>query len=220
MTFSKHLPKRKRFFLKDNKIKIKINHCYYCQIYYTQLDIKAANLHAPLDKEKLFTSLNNLAFNGILYSSISFKNKQFHPTNKFSIFSKAKANTAFNDKNNVREPMYLIYKSVKLLDMPENPTMVDWEKDNLAKRIMIENDFNGLKKMENFIDQLFDKQTILLLINCKLRRSQSSLHTARRCIPNVPTYISIDHEHQNGITNSSLVGVIIGDWKFFFILKS
>ncbi|KAG4108825.1 hypothetical protein H8356DRAFT_1350183 [Neocallimastix lanati (nom. inval.)] len=48
-----------------------------------------------------------------------------------------------------------------------------------------------------------------------LRRSQSSLHTARRCIPNVPTYISIDHEHQNGIINSSLVGVIIGDWKFY-----
>ncbi|KAG4086124.1 hypothetical protein H8356DRAFT_1357286 [Neocallimastix lanati (nom. inval.)] len=54
-----------------------------------------------------------------------------------------------------------------------------------------------------------------LLINCKLRRSQSSLHTARRCIPNVPTYISIDHEHQNGTINSSLVGVIIGDWKFY-----
>ncbi|KAG4084087.1 hypothetical protein H8356DRAFT_1355466 [Neocallimastix lanati (nom. inval.)] len=35
------------------------------------------------------------------------------------------------------------------------------------------------------------------------------------CIPNVPTYISIDHEHQNGIINSSLVGVIIGDWKFY-----
>ncbi|KAG4084863.1 hypothetical protein H8356DRAFT_1376225 [Neocallimastix lanati (nom. inval.)] len=48
-----------------------------------------------------------------------------------------------------------------------------------------------------------------------LRRSQSSLHTARRCIPNVPTYISIDHEHQNGTINSSLVGVIIGDWKFY-----
>ncbi|KAG4095168.1 hypothetical protein H8356DRAFT_1427332 [Neocallimastix lanati (nom. inval.)] len=56
---------------------------------------------------------------------------------------------------------------------------------------------------------------IQLLINCKLRRSQSSLHTARRCIPNVPTYISIDHEHRNGIINSSLVGVIIGDWKFY-----
>ncbi|KAG4102225.1 hypothetical protein H8356DRAFT_1381527 [Neocallimastix lanati (nom. inval.)] len=56
---------------------------------------------------------------------------------------------------------------------------------------------------------------IQLLINCKLRRSQSSLHTSRRCIPNVPTYISIDHEHQNGIINSSLVGVIIGDWKFY-----
>ncbi|KAG4090806.1 hypothetical protein H8356DRAFT_1335683 [Neocallimastix lanati (nom. inval.)] len=55
----------------------------------------------------------------------------------------------------------------------------------------------------------------LLLINCKLRRSQSSLHTARRCIPNVPTYISNDHEHQNGTINSSLVGVIIGDWKFY-----
>ncbi|KAG4085910.1 hypothetical protein H8356DRAFT_1354121 [Neocallimastix lanati (nom. inval.)] len=54
-----------------------------------------------------------------------------------------------------------------------------------------------------------------LLINCKLRRSQSSLHTARRCIPNVPTYISNDHEHQNGTINSSLVGVIIGDWKFY-----
>ncbi|KAG4098928.1 hypothetical protein H8356DRAFT_1327027 [Neocallimastix lanati (nom. inval.)] len=40
-----------------------------------------------------------------------------------------------------------------------------------------------------------------LLINCKLRRSQSSLHTARRCIPNVPTYISNDHEHQNGTIN-------------------
>ncbi|KAG4108602.1 hypothetical protein H8356DRAFT_1349884 [Neocallimastix lanati (nom. inval.)] len=48
-----------------------------------------------------------------------------------------------------------------------------------------------------------------------LRRSQSSLHTARRCIPNVPTYISNDHEHQNGTINSSLVGVIIGDWKFY-----
>ncbi|KAG4095172.1 hypothetical protein H8356DRAFT_1341099 [Neocallimastix lanati (nom. inval.)] len=56
-----------------------------------------------------------------------------------------------------------------------------------------------------------------LLINCKLRRSQSSLHTARRCIPNVSTYISNDHEHQNGIINSSLVGVIIGDWKFTII---
>ncbi|KAG4104298.1 hypothetical protein H8356DRAFT_1419735 [Neocallimastix lanati (nom. inval.)] len=56
---------------------------------------------------------------------------------------------------------------------------------------------------------------IQLLINCKLRRSQSSLHTARRCIPNVPTYISNDHEHQNGTINSSLVGVIIGDWKFY-----
>ncbi|KAG4102007.1 hypothetical protein H8356DRAFT_1339216 [Neocallimastix lanati (nom. inval.)] len=56
---------------------------------------------------------------------------------------------------------------------------------------------------------------IQLLINCKLRRSQSSLHTARRCIPNVPTYISNDHEHQNGIINSSLVGVIIGDWKYY-----
>jgi len=49
----------------------------------------------------------------------------------------------------------------------------------------------------------------------QLRRSQSSLHTARRCIPNVPTYISNDHEHQNGIINFSLVGVIIGDWKFY-----
>ncbi|KAG4106418.1 hypothetical protein H8356DRAFT_1323914 [Neocallimastix lanati (nom. inval.)] len=39
----------------------------------------------------------------------------------------------------------------------------------------------------------------------QLRRSQSSLHTARRCIPNVPTYISNDHEHQNGTINSSLV---------------
>ncbi|KAG4087326.1 hypothetical protein H8356DRAFT_1355036 [Neocallimastix lanati (nom. inval.)] len=48
-----------------------------------------------------------------------------------------------------------------------------------------------------------------------LRRSQSSLYTARRCIPNVPTYISNDHEHQNGIINSSLVGVIIGDWKYY-----
>ncbi|KAG4101118.1 hypothetical protein H8356DRAFT_1422365 [Neocallimastix lanati (nom. inval.)] len=48
-----------------------------------------------------------------------------------------------------------------------------------------------------------------------LRRSQSSSHTARKCIPNVPTYISIVHEHQNGIINSSLVGVIIGDWKFY-----
>ncbi|KAG4102152.1 hypothetical protein H8356DRAFT_1341718 [Neocallimastix lanati (nom. inval.)] len=56
---------------------------------------------------------------------------------------------------------------------------------------------------------------VSLLINCKLRRSQSSLHTARRCIPNVPTYISNDHEHQNGTINSSLVGVIIGDWKFY-----
>ncbi|KAG4092564.1 hypothetical protein H8356DRAFT_1429388 [Neocallimastix lanati (nom. inval.)] len=56
---------------------------------------------------------------------------------------------------------------------------------------------------------------IQLLNNCKLRRSQSSLHTARRCIPNVPTYISNDHEHQNGTINSSLVGVIIGDWKFY-----
>ncbi|KAG4083092.1 hypothetical protein H8356DRAFT_1350345 [Neocallimastix lanati (nom. inval.)] len=56
---------------------------------------------------------------------------------------------------------------------------------------------------------------IQLLINCKLRRSQSSLHTARRCIPNLPTYISNDHEHQNGTINSSLVGVIIGDWKFY-----
>ncbi|KAG4090247.1 hypothetical protein H8356DRAFT_1431254 [Neocallimastix lanati (nom. inval.)] len=37
----------------------------------------------------------------------------------------------------------------------------------------------------------------------------------RRCIPNVPTYISNNHEHQNGIINSSLVGVIIGDWKFY-----
>ncbi|KAL6594232.1 hypothetical protein U3516DRAFT_788269 [Neocallimastix sp. 'constans'] len=35
------------------------------------------------------------------------------------------------------------------------------------------------------------------------------------CIPNVPTYISNDHEHQNGTINSSLVGVIIGDWKFY-----
>ncbi|KAG4096109.1 hypothetical protein H8356DRAFT_1356828 [Neocallimastix lanati (nom. inval.)] len=33
--------------------------------------------------------------------------------------------------------------------------------------------------------------------------------------PNVPTYISIEHLHQNGIINSSLVGVIIGDWKFY-----
>ncbi|KAG4086153.1 hypothetical protein H8356DRAFT_1434806 [Neocallimastix lanati (nom. inval.)] len=56
---------------------------------------------------------------------------------------------------------------------------------------------------------------IQVLINCKLCRSQLSLHTTRRCIPNVPTYISIDHEHQNGIINSSLVGVIIGDWKFY-----
>ncbi|KAG4092936.1 hypothetical protein H8356DRAFT_1321724 [Neocallimastix lanati (nom. inval.)] len=49
----------------------------------------------------------------------------------------------------------------------------------------------------------------------QLRRSQSSLHTARRCIPNVPTYISNDYEHQNGTINSSLVGVINGDWKFY-----
>ena len=38
---------------------------------------------------------------------------------------------------------------------------------------------------------------------------------AARCIPNVPTYISNDHEHQNGTINSSLVGVIIGDWKYY-----
>ncbi|KAG4096359.1 hypothetical protein H8356DRAFT_1355184 [Neocallimastix lanati (nom. inval.)] len=56
---------------------------------------------------------------------------------------------------------------------------------------------------------------IQLLITCKLRRSQSSLHTAWRCIPNVPTYISNDHEHQNGTINFPLVGVIIGDWKFY-----
>ncbi|KAG4106274.1 hypothetical protein H8356DRAFT_1417838 [Neocallimastix lanati (nom. inval.)] len=57
---------------------------------------------------------------------------------------------------------------------------------------------------------------IQLLIKCKVMSywhtvSASplsiSLHTARRCIPNVLTYISIDHEHQNGIINSSLVGV-------------
>ncbi|KAG4096831.1 hypothetical protein H8356DRAFT_1348359 [Neocallimastix lanati (nom. inval.)] len=48
-----------------------------------------------------------------------------------------------------------------------------------------------------------------------LHRSQSSLHTTRRCLPNVPTYISIDHEHLNGIINSSLVGVIIGGWKYY-----
>ncbi|KAG4095895.1 hypothetical protein H8356DRAFT_1426597 [Neocallimastix lanati (nom. inval.)] len=37
----------------------------------------------------------------------------------------------------------------------------------------------------------------------------------RRCLPNVPIYISIDHEHKNGIINSSLVGVIICDWKYY-----
>ncbi|KAL6590868.1 hypothetical protein U3516DRAFT_769880 [Neocallimastix sp. 'constans'] len=40
-------------------------------------------------------------------------------------------------------------------------------------------------------------------------------HMGDECIPNVPTYISNDHEHQNGTINSSLVGVIIGDWKFY-----
>ena len=49
----------------------------------------------------------------------------------------------------------------------------------------------------------------------QLRRSQSSLHIAQRCLPDVHTYISIDHEHQNGIINSFLVGVIIGDWKYY-----
>ncbi|KAG4088993.1 hypothetical protein H8356DRAFT_1432363 [Neocallimastix lanati (nom. inval.)] len=72
--------------------------------------------------------------------------------------------------------------------------------------------FSKISSME--INLIFIK-VYLLLINCKLRRSQSSLHTARRCIPNVPTYISNDHEHQNGTINSSLVGVIIGDWKFY-----
>ncbi|KAG4085862.1 hypothetical protein H8356DRAFT_1357040 [Neocallimastix lanati (nom. inval.)] len=58
--------------------------------------------------------------------------------------------------------------------------------------------------------------TYWLLINCKVMSYwHTSLHTARRCIPNVPTYISIDHEHQNGIINSSLVGVIIRDWKYY-----
>ncbi|KAG4085691.1 hypothetical protein H8356DRAFT_1435176 [Neocallimastix lanati (nom. inval.)] len=58
---------------------------------------------------------------------------------------------------------------------------------------------------------------IQLLINCKVMSywHTSSSFTARRCIPNVPTYISIDHEHQNGIINSSPVGVIIGDWKYY-----
>ncbi|KAG4102078.1 hypothetical protein H8356DRAFT_1421641 [Neocallimastix lanati (nom. inval.)] len=56
---------------------------------------------------------------------------------------------------------------------------------------------------------------IQLLINCKLRRYQLSLHTARGCLPNFPTYISIDLEHQNRIINSFLVGVIIDDWKFY-----
>ncbi|KAG4085440.1 hypothetical protein H8356DRAFT_1340652 [Neocallimastix lanati (nom. inval.)] len=42
-----------------------------------------------------------------------------------------------------------------------------------------------------------------------------SPNIAIQCIPNVPTYISNDHEHQNGIINSSLVGVIIGDWKYY-----
>ncbi|KAG4096954.1 hypothetical protein H8356DRAFT_1348561 [Neocallimastix lanati (nom. inval.)] len=60
---------------------------------------------------------------------------------------------------------------------------------------------------------------IQLLINCKLRRSQSSLHTAWRCLSNVPKYISIDHEHQNGIINSSLMGVFIGNWKYITITK-
>ncbi|KAG4083396.1 hypothetical protein H8356DRAFT_1437015 [Neocallimastix lanati (nom. inval.)] len=41
--------------------------------------------------------------------------------------------------------------------------------------------------------------------------------SASPCIPNVPTYISNDHEHQNGIINTSLVGVIIGYWKFTII---
>ncbi|KAG4084945.1 hypothetical protein H8356DRAFT_1361286 [Neocallimastix lanati (nom. inval.)] len=65
---------------------------------------------------------------------------------------------------------------------------------------------------------------IQLLINCMV---MSYWHTVsasplaivvthcRRFIPNVPTYISIDYEHQNGIINSSLVGVIIGDWKYY-----
>ncbi|KAG4107683.1 hypothetical protein H8356DRAFT_1417052 [Neocallimastix lanati (nom. inval.)] len=72
---------------------------------------------------------------------------------------------------------------------------------------------NGIKHLHIWVP--ISHMAIQLLINCKLRRSQSSLHTARRCIPNVPTYISNDHEHQNGTINSSLVGVIIGDWKFY-----
>ncbi|KAG4088213.1 hypothetical protein H8356DRAFT_1325324 [Neocallimastix lanati (nom. inval.)] len=78
-------------------------------------------------------------------------------------------------------------------------------KPYIIRDVLDTSNFNGCLKL------FYHK----LLINCKLRRSQSSLHTARRCIPNVPTYISNDHEHQNGTINSSLVGVIIGDWKFY-----
>ncbi|KAG4086975.1 hypothetical protein H8356DRAFT_1434017 [Neocallimastix lanati (nom. inval.)] len=64
---------------------------------------------------------------------------------------------------------------------------------------------------------------IQLLINCKVMSywhtvSASPLSIVVTHCPemhSVPTYISNDHEHQNGTINSSLVGVIIGDWKFY-----
>ncbi|KAG4100647.1 hypothetical protein H8356DRAFT_1339595 [Neocallimastix lanati (nom. inval.)] len=93
--------------------------------------------------------------------------------------------------------------------MPETEQPLIILKNVLLKSSLMtlsSNSFSALPKTD---------QNIELAHMCKLRRSQSSLHTARRCIPNVPTYISNDHEHQNGTINSSLMGVVIGDWKFY-----
>ncbi|KAG4083442.1 hypothetical protein H8356DRAFT_1331841 [Neocallimastix lanati (nom. inval.)] len=119
--------------------------------------------------------------------------------------------------NEINTPLKHCYPDMKNVE-----SSIDSDNSNEVYNINNNNNRNNIVNnssisySENWNININDSENnSILLINCKLRRSQSSLHTARRCIPNVPTYISNDHEHQNGTINSSLVGVIIGDWKFY-----
>ncbi|KAL6604278.1 hypothetical protein U3516DRAFT_758964 [Neocallimastix sp. 'constans'] len=120
------------------------------------------------------------------------------------------------EKKKLEKKNYLVKKINNKRDNNETLLTYECKYDNIEEvKKLIHYGMNINKKNKN--------GDTPLLIACKNGNielvkyllSDELLAYSRRCIPNVPTYISNDHEHQNGTINSSLVGVIIGDWKFY-----
>ncbi|KAG4098562.1 hypothetical protein H8356DRAFT_1327434 [Neocallimastix lanati (nom. inval.)] len=151
------------------------------------------------------------------YSKKKIQKKIFHNTNTHSLDE-----CRYNANNLKRNQEIFFFLTLKFIneDKPQEEDNLYYEeiKDDFQNRNeeIVTAVANSTMEAEYIgITEFLHIMGTHLPYDHTLRRSQSSLQTARRCIPNVPTYISIDHEHQNGIINSSIVGVIIGDWKSY-----